>query len=389
MEALEQTFEQGYHADKVVERILKSNKKWGARDRAFIAESTYEIIRWWRYLWELYGKTPSLHRKELYRVFGVWWQLKGKELPAWPPFERVQNFDVKKAQASMPQDVGVQQSFPIWIDEIGQATFGKKWEQIAKDLNSEAGVIIRANTHKTQRKELQKKLHEEGIDTLLVANTPDGLVFKERSNFFRNESFQKGWFEVQDGGSQQIAPFLEVTPGMRVIDACAGAGGKTLHLSALMQNKGVIIAMDVEERKLTELKRRAKRNGAHNIEIKAIEGSKTVKRLKNTADRLLLDVPCSGLGVIKRNPDSKWKLSPEKLEELIELQQQILHQYSAMLKVGGKMVYATCSILPAENEEQVALFLSTHPDFNLEAEDNLLPADTNDGFYMARLVKNG
>ncbi len=389
MEALETSFGKGYYADKVIERILKSNPKWGSRDRAFIAESTYEIVRWWRYLWELHGKEPSLKRKELYRIFGIWWQLQGYDLPEWPPFEAVRDFDIKKAKSSLPKDIGVQQSFPIWFDEYAAQDLGKDWPQIAQNLNLPAEVIIRTNTLKTTRPELKKILREEGVHTEEFSKNDIGLVIKERQNTFRNPSFQGGLFEVQDGGSQLIAPFLRPEPGMRVIDACAGAGGKTLHLSALMQNKGVIIAMDVEARKLNELKKRAKRNGAHNIEIRPIESSKTIKRLKGAADRLLLDVPCSGTGVIKRNPDTKWKLQPEHLERVQAIQKNILKDYSQMLKPGGMMVYATCSILHAENEGQVKAFLDGHGDFELIEDKRVNPSPTTDGFYMALLQKQG
>ncbi len=389
MEALEASFGEGYYADKVIERILKSNPKWGSRDRAFIAEATYGIVRWWRYLWELHGKEPTLKRKELYRIFAIWWQLQGWDLPEWPPFEAVRDFDIKNAQKSLAKDVGVQQSFPIWFDELAWKDLGKAWPKIAENLNIPASVIIRTNTLKTNRKELQKTLDAEGVKTHLFSENEVGLILKERSNTFRNPSFQSGMFEVQDGGSQLIAPFLRPESGMKVIDACAGAGGKTLHLAALMENKGVIIAMDVEARKLLELKKRAKRNGAHNIETRPIESSKSIKRLKGMADRLLLDVPCSGTGVIKRNPDTKWKLQPEQLERVQAIQKTILNDYSQMLKPGGMMVYATCSILHDENENQVRTFLDTHNDFQLVEEKRIDPSPTTDGFYMALLLKEG
>lgn len=386
-EALETSFGKGYYADKVIERILKSNPKWGARDRAFIAETTYEIVRWWRYLWELYGKTPSLKRKELNRIFGLWWRLQGYDLPEWHGFEAVQDMDLKAAKKSLPNDVGVQQSFPIWFDELASKDLGKDWPEIAKNLNIPAEVTIRTNTLKTNRKELKSLLKAEDVPTMDFPLNDIGLILKERKNTFRNPSFQNGMFEVQDGGSQLIAPFLRVEPGMRVVDACAGAGGKTLHLAAMMNNKGSIIAMDVEQRKLNELKKRAKRNGVHNIEIRHIDGSKAIKRLKGSADRLLLDVPCSGTGVIKRNPDTKWKIQPEHLERVMAIQKNILNDYSQMLKPGGLMVYATCSILHAENENQVKDFLERRDDFKLIEDKRVNPSKDTDGFYMALLQK--
>jgi 16S rRNA (cytosine967-C5)-methyltransferase len=173
---------------------------------------------------------------------------------------------------------------------------------------------------------------------------------------------------------------------MRVVDACAGAGGKSLHLAALMRNQGTIISLDTEAWKLDELRRRAKRNGVQIIQTRPIESSKTIKRLHGTADRLLLDVPCSGLGTLRRNPDAKWKLTPEFLDNVRATQADILRSYSKILRPGGQLVYATCSILPSENEKQVERFLSENPNFRLLEERKLTPAEHGfDGFYMARI----
>ncbi len=193
---------------------------------------------------------------------------------------------------------------------------------------------------------------------------------------------------MQDASSQLVSAFLDVQPGFRVIDACAGAGGKTLHLASLMQNKGQIIALDIYKNKLNELKRRAKRNGAHNIEQRHIESSKTIKKLHNSADRLLIDAPCSGLGVLKRNPDAKWKLKPEFIDQIKVTQQEILNNYCKMLKVKGQMVYATCSILPSENKAQITEFLKNNANFKLLKEQKVSPVQSGfDGFYMALLER--
>jgi 16S rRNA (cytosine967-C5)-methyltransferase len=200
--------------------------------------------------------------------------------------------------------------------------------------------------------------------------------------------FKEGLFEVQDASSQNVGLFLQIEPGMRVIDACAGAGGKSLHLAALLKNKGRIIAMDVEQWKLDELKKRSRRAGATNIEPRLIDSTKAIKRLHNTADRLLLDVPCSGLGVLKRNPDAKWKLTPEFITSMEKTQQELLESYSSMLKPGGLMVYSTCSLLPAENEKQVEAFLSRHKEqYELVKEKRHWPSEGFDGFYMALIKK--
>ena len=185
-----------------------------------------------------------------------------------------------------------------------------------------------------------------------------------------------------------MAPFLEVKPGMRVVDTCAGAGGKTLHLATMMENKGQIIALDIYDHKLRELKRRAKRNGAHNIEPRHIENTKVIKKLYDKADAVLIDAPCSGLGVLRRNPDAKWKLEPEFLDRIKATQQEILSTYSRMVKSGGQLVYATCSILPSENQEQVKNFLASNDDFIFVKEKKVLSYESGfDGFYMALLKR--
>ena len=219
---------------------------------------------------------------------------------------------------------------------------------------------------------------------------PDALQLDKRANVFATEAFKKGMFEVQDASSQRVAYYLDVEPGMRVVDACAGAGGKSLHLAARMDNKGQLISLDIYQSKLNELKKRARRNQAHNIETRLIDNNKVIKKLYGQADRLLLDVPCTGLGVLKRNPDTKWKLRPEFLDEIRETQQEILQNYSPILKKGGKMVYATCSILPSENQEQIAKFLASEAgkDFELIKDEAVSPSKTGyDGFYMALLEK--
>ena len=178
-------------------------------------------------------------------------------------------------------------------------------------------------------------------------------------------------------------------PGQWVVDTCAGAGGKTLHLASKMENKGRVIAMDIYEHKLLELKKRAKRAGVHTIETRVIKGSKSIKKLKQKADRVLIDAPCSGLGVIKRNPDSKWKLEPEFLDRIRTTQHDLLDLYSGMVKPGGKLVYATCSILPSENQNQVKRFLTDHKEFQLIKDKKVLPSVSGyDGFYMALLQRS-
>ncbi len=381
--ALQAIFEEGQYADKVIERTLKSNPKWGARDRSFIAETTYEMVRWWRLINHL---SPS---KDYWDLFGTYWLMQGNRLPEWEEFARI-NPDKLKGKYESIQDPALLESIPDWLHHLGKKELGEKWEKEIHALNEEAEVVLRVNTLKTTRERLRNQLAEDGINTYLVKGYPDALVLEERQNVFRHPAFKEGLFEVQDASSQLVASSLAVEPGMRVIDACAGAGGKSLHLAALMENKGKILSMDVEEWKLQQTKLRARRDGVSIIEPKVIEGTKTIKRLKESADRLLLDVPCSGLGVLRRNPDTKWKLSPESIEKVQQTQQEILQSYPSMLKKGGQMVYATCSILPSENELQVKKFLDSDAgkDFELIEDKKVLAQESGfDGFYIARLIK--
>ena len=382
IEALDEIFSGGRYADKVIEKVLKQNPKWGSRDRRFIAETTYNIVRWHRLLTELAGSD------EYWKLFAAWMKLQDTELPPWPEFSEVSFKDWDNHLRDAQSVRKIRESIPDWIDELGEKELPGNWDKELHALNEEASVVLRTNTLRTSRSELQKVLNDEGVKTEQLSISPDALALQQRQNVFRLESFKEGLFELQDAGSQLIAPFLQVEPGMRVIDACAGAGGKSLHLSALMQNKGRLLAMDTEEWKLTELKKRARRSGANNIEPRTIESSKVIKRLERSADRLLLDVPCSGLGVLKRNPDAKWKLSPDFIDRVRGVQQSILSDYSNMVKRGGMMVYSTCSVLPSENEEQVKTFLSSEKNgFELTEEKKIMPSEGFDGFYMARLKR--
>ncbi len=377
-------FEQNKYADKVIEKVLKQNPKWGARDRRFIAETTYDIVRWYRFLQNI----TEAEENDYWKLLGGWCVLHQVQLPAWEEFKGLNEKRILERNIKMKSIRRFRESIPDWLDTLGEQELGKRWEKELHALNEEAAVVLRANTLKISAKDLQYSLRESEVETDYLRDFPDALVLTERQNIFRHPAFKEGMFEVQDAASQFIAPFLRVSPGMRVIDACAGAGGKTLHLAAIMKNKGRIIAMDVEAFKLEELQKRAKRAGVNNLEIKHIESSKTIKRLENSADRLLLDVPCSGLGVLKRNPDAKWKLSGEFIENVKELQQHILQDYCNMLKKDGLMVYSTCSVLPSENERQVDKFLERNGDkFELIDQKHSWPTDGFDGFYMALLRK--
>ncbi|MGL5408835.1 MAG: RsmB/NOP family class I SAM-dependent RNA methyltransferase, partial [Shewanella sp.] len=277
---------------------------------------------------------------------------------------------------------------PEWLDVMGREQLGEQWPKERAALCVAPKRFVRANGLKVSREELAAKLAAEYVTTTLVPGVESALEVTSDSALFRTQSFKEGLFEQQDAGSQRVAAALDAKPGMRVIDACAGAGGKTLHIAAQMQGKGRLLAMDVEQWKLDKLKERARRSGAYNVETRLIASSKTIKRLKLSADRVLLDVPCSGLGVLKRNPDAKWRDTPDRLPVLMDLQKQILASYSRMVKVGGIVVYATCSIFPGENREQIDAFLAQNDNFRLLEDETISPADTGfDGFYLAKLER--
>jgi len=384
IEALQSIFQEGYYADKVIARLLKSTPKWGSRDRSFIAESVYEIVRWYRLLYEIRGYEPK-NEADWLRLFAIWWVISGNELPDWEEFKSVDVAAVKARHEKLQAERKIRESITDWLDVLGEREIGAEWDDMLRALNEPARVVLRANSLKTNPKELQDKLLNNGIKTGII--TDDALLVKKRRNLFATKAFKDGLFEIQDYASQHVAPFLEAEPGMRVVDACAGGGGKSLHLAALMQNKGQIISLDTDGRKLQELRKRARRAGISIIETREIDNNKVIKRLDQSADRVLMDVPCSGLGVLRRNPDAKWKLSPGFIDEVQKIQQEILTSYSRMVKPGGKLVYATCSILPSENEQQVAAFLEQEEIFTLEAERKISPVEGYDGFYMARLER--
>ena len=391
IDSLHLIFNENKQADKVLKNTLKRDKRWGARDRGFIAETTYDIVRWKRLYSKIAEVKEPFNRANLFRLFTVWATLKGIQIPDWPQFENTPTRKIKGKFDEFSKIRKYKESLPDWLDDLGQKELGKKWDKEIHSLNQLADVILRVNTLKTTKEKLQNNLQELEIETENIKGYPQALKLVKRTNVFVTEAFKNGWFEVQDASSQKVAKFLSPKPGTRVVDTCAGAGGKSLHIAALMENKGQVIALDIYGNKLKELKRRAKRNGAHNIETRTIDSSKVIKKLIQKADKILIDAPCSGIGVLKRNPDSKWKLQPEFLETIKNTQKEILDSYSRIVKPGGQMVYATCSILPSENEKQVQDFLErkSGKDFKFVKEEKVFPSESGfDGFYMALLQKN-
>jgi 16S rRNA (cytosine967-C5)-methyltransferase len=391
IDSLNAIFNEGEYADKVVARALKKDKRWGSSDRKFVAETIYEVVRWKRLYAEIAEVKEPFDRDNLWRMFAVWAVLRGYPIPDWRQLEGTPERKIKGRFDELSKVRALKESIPDWMDELGVKELGEKvWATEITAQNQPAKVVLRVNTLKTTKEVLRATLMDLNIETDYLKDQPHALVLKERANVFMTDVFKQGFFEVQDANSQLVAAFLDVKPGMRVVDTCAGAGGKTLHMAALMENKGLLIAMDLYESKLKQLKIRAKRDGAFNIEYRIIDSTKVIKKLYQKADRVLIDAPCSGLGVLKRNPDAKWKLKPEFIDNMRKIQAEVLESYSKIVKPGGKMVYATCSILPSENQDQIAKFLATDigKEFNFIKDQKILASESGfDGFYMALLER--
>ena len=391
IDSLHEIFNDDIYADKAVEKALKRDKRWGSRDRRFVAETIYEIVRWKRLYAEIAEVKAPFSRPNLWRLFSVWCVLRGIQLPEWKQIEPTPKRRIKGRFDELSKVRKLRESIPDWMDDICLKELGKDiWDKELAALNKQAEVILRTNTLNITIEQLQKLLSKEDIHTEQIVGYNSALKLTERANVFKTNAFKQGFFEVQDASSQLVAQYLEVEPGMKVVDTCAGAGGKTLHIASLMKNKGQIIAMDIYESKLKKLKIRAKRNKVFNVDTRVIDSTKPIKKLYGKADRVLIDAPCSGLGVLRRNPDSKWKLQPQCIDQIKEVQQQILQQYSKMVKSGGKLVYATCSILPSENQHQVNKFLTSNEgkEFTLLKDQKILAHKSGfDGFYMALMQK--
>jgi 16S rRNA (cytosine967-C5)-methyltransferase len=261
----------------------------------------------------------------------------------------------------------VRHEYPDWIEPLLRARFGDRLEAEMRAAITAASTDLRANTLKASRDEAMAALKAEGISAMPTELSPVGLRVHGRPPLATLKCFKDGLIEVQDEGSQLVGLLADARPGMRVADFCAGAGGKTLAMAAQMKNKGKIVACDVLEGRIERAAVRFIRAGAHNIERKALssERDQWVKRHAGTFDRVLVDAPCTGTGTWRRNPDAKWKLSPQDVEELTQLQRSILDSAWRLVKPGGRLIYATCSLLSEENEAQIAAFLAEHADFKL------------------------
>ena len=392
-------------ADKQMESYFRAHKAMGVRDRGEVAETVYACLRQKRLLEHIAesSNAADLVATQLLRqglsarvLDDAGYRGDGRALAT-----RVRTLDI----AALP--FPVRASLPDWLAERLVAQYGEAEALAFADAsNLPAPVDLRVNTLKAKREEVQAALDREGFDCDPTPYSPVGLRLRERGSVFRTEAFKEGLFEVQDEGSQLVSLLLEPRRGEMVVDFCAGAGGKTLHLGALMANSGTLYAFDVSAKRLDRLTPRMRRAGLSNIRPVAIahERDARVQRLHGKIDRVLIDAPCSGTGTLRRNPDIKWRTID--LPALIDAQQRILAGAAALLKPGGRLVYATCSLLQEESESIVAGFLAANPAFEIvpaaeilarrhvaieQAADGSLRLQTHrhgtDGFYAIALVK--
>ncbi len=282
--------------------------------------------------------------------------------------------------------ISVYHSHPVWIVEKWLRAFRDigEVEALCRANNVIPSLLIRANPLKTSGTSLQKTLDDEGYPSSPAVFSPFGLVVHNKEGIFRTASFRKGLFEVQDEGSQLITLLAGAAPGETVIDTCAGNGGKTLFISGLMRNKGTVIASDTNTAKLGNLRRRAHRAGATNIRTVDIEG---LQEYRGRADCVFIDAPCSGMGVFRRNPDAKWRLEQKDISELAAKQKEIIREYSELVKSGGRLVYATCTISREENEDILCGFIEEEKEFYVIPPPEMNPLfdkfTTGEGFFRS------
>ena len=387
---LEKTLIEKHPAANVIKRLLKSNMGWGSRDRRNIAQAFYDIIRQKRFFHALSGLENEA--VNLWNLLGCWMVINDFPLPEWVEFNNLNIEEIKTKAPILMQDRKHKHSIPDWLDQLAVEAFGAEvWEKEIASLNTPSNLVVRVNTLVTSVQKLKDILEKKyNINTRTVPNSPHALIFEKNQSLQSIREYREGWFEVQDVNSQKISPWLKPESGKYYIDACAGAGGKSLHLADMTKDAAKIMALDIYPAKLDELRKRCYRNKIGSVQTANVDDEEILKTIEPNADGVLIDGPCSGLGVLKRNPDAKWSITPERLTAILETQERILQTYAPMVKKGGYLVYATCSILPQENRLQIDQFLNSPlgSQFELEKEHTYFSHLTGfDGFYCARLIK--
>jgi 16S rRNA (cytosine967-C5)-methyltransferase len=394
-----------YPADGILRHFFRENPLLGGQDRAFIAETVFGILRHRFFLESL---TERITPRSLVLAYLV--KFNGMNLRELAPL--ISESETKwlseiKAIKLDTLPLAIQAEFPEWlVEKLKQFMTDADILNLGFSLQKSAPLDLRVNTILAKRNQVLETLSQEGIEAQETPYSPCGIRLTGKPAINRHELFLSGKIEVQDEGSQLLGYLLAPKRGEMVVDFCAGAGGKSLLLGALMNSKGRLYAFDISEKRLSNLKPRFKRSGLSNLHAQRIanENDIKVKRLAGKIDRVLVDAPCSGLGTLRRNPDLKWRQSPQSIEELKAKQAAILSAAASLLKPGGRLVYATCSFLPEENQQVVHDFLNTHPQFSLLNCAELLaqqkiPLDTGeflklspqlhqtDGFFAAALTR--
>lgn len=368
-------------ADDVAAEYLRRRRYIGSKDRTQITGHVYAILRhraaldWWIAKHGI-GAEPrvrilaSLVLVEGWRPDAILACFDGERFRPAPLSRTEERFirDLASRTLHHPEMArAVANDLPDWLEPHLDRVFGKGLEREMAALNGPAPTDLRVNLLKADREEARRALAAEGVAAKPTPLSPVGLRLRERAPLGKLATFEQGVVEVQDESSQLAALLTDARPGMRVVDFCAGAGGKTLALAAGMANRGKLVACEVSQRRLDRAARRLRRAGVNNVERRALTGErdKWVKRHAGSFDRVFVDVPCLGTGTWRRNPDAKWRMTQEDLAELVERQQQILRSAARLVRPGGRLVYATCSVLYEEDEAQAEAFLAAESDFAL------------------------
>lgn len=376
-------------ADSLIDSFFRSRKYLGSHDRRFIAETTYGTLRHLR-LCEarlddaLQDPGDVSGEDRLLLTVASYLLHQGAKIDMKPDIlsPKIHSDSLKLSLPSVLERLGnsvsedgpdldrfgIHYSFPDWMINRFVAQFGpEETARLCESLNHPAPLNLRVNLLKTTVEECQEKLAAEGVETTKTPRSPFGLLVPKRINMFALQSFRNGLFEVQDEGSQLLPLLLDPKPTWKILDACAGAGGKSLEFAALMKNRGEVFATDVHVFRLDELRKRMRRAGAFNIRVSLVDALSSYHPwTESYFDAVFVDAPCSGIGTIRRNPGLKWMVSESDVTELQEKQLHILNANASYLKPGGSLVYATCSLLKEENEDVVGRFLLSHSDFSLE-----------------------
>jgi 16S rRNA (cytosine967-C5)-methyltransferase len=415
---------EGRLSDRALDFTLRHKKNLWSQERRAVSERIYYLLRRQQTVEWVLDRTwngfasASTTQKDLLRLCAA--RVMAGESPSDVAGSVSLGADAARALAKLDGALGELSTLPTLERLIHEASLPRFLaEQFLADLkddalplalsmNERAPLCARTNALKGTREELAKALKREDVPTRPTPYSPFGLVLETRLNAYGLNAFKDGAFELQDEGSQLLGMLADAPRGL-VIDACAGAGGKTLQLAGQMKNKGDLFAMDIDERRLEELRLRARRAGVHNVRVRAIpldgpEADKALEDLAGKAERVLVDAPCSGTGTFRRKPDARYRLTPERLAEDVQRQTVLLERFSKLVKPKGRLIYGTCSVLRCENEEVVEKFLSAHPEFEQvdastwlgEAAPKLVRGKAlrlfphlhgTDGFFGAVLVK--